>query len=51
MNKDAPWKDIVLIVAIINFLSPIDFAPGVLADDLAALSAALLPYLKRLLWL
>ena len=51
MNKNVPWKDIVLIVAIIYFLSPIDLAPGVLADDLAAMGAALLPYLKRMLWL
>lgn len=49
MNKNVPWKDIVLIVAIIYFLSPIDLAPGVLADDLAAMGAALLPYLKRML--
>lgn len=51
MNKNVPWKDIVLIVAIIYFLSPIDLAPGVLADDLAAMGAALLPYLKGMLWL
>ena len=50
MNKDVPWKDIVLIIAIIYFLSPIDLAPGVLVDDLAALGAALLPFLKRAMW-
>ena len=49
--KNVSWKDIVLIVAIIYFLSPIDFAPGVLTDDIAALGAALLPFLKRALWL
>ena len=51
MNKDVPWKDIVLTVAIIYFLSPIDLVPGVIADDLAALGAALLPFLKRAMWL
>ena len=51
MNKDVPWKDIVLTVAIIYFLSPIDLVPGVIADDLAALGAALLLFLKRAMWL
>ena len=51
MNKNVQWKDIVLIVAIIYFVSPIDFVPGVITDDLAALGAALLPFLKRALWL
>ena len=51
MNRNSPWKDILLIIAIIYCLSPIDFVPGVLADDLAALGAALLPFLKRALWL
>ena len=51
MNRNVPWKDILLIIAIIYFLSPIDFVPGVLADDIAALGAALLPFLKRALWL
>ena len=51
MNKNVPWKDIVLIVAIIYFFSPVDLVPGVLTDDLAALVAALLPYLKRAMWL
>lgn len=47
MNKDVPWKDIVLIAAIIYFISPIDLVPGLLADDLAALGAALWPFIKR----
>ena len=51
MNRNVPWKDIILIVAIIYFVSPIDFVPGVITDDLAALGAALLPFLKRALWL
>ena len=51
MNKNVPWKDIVLIVAIIYFISPVDLVPGVLTDHLAALVAALLPYLKRAMWL
>ena len=51
MNRNVPWKDIVLIAAIIYFVSPIDFVPGVITDDLAALGAALLPFLKRALWL
>ena len=51
MNRNVPWKDILLIIAIIYFLSPIDFVPGMLADDIAALGAALLLFLKRALWL
>ena len=51
MNKDVPWKDIILIVAIIYFLSPIDLMPGVLADDFSVLGVALLPFLKRAMWL
>ena len=51
MNRNVPWKDILLIIAIIYYLSPIDFVPGVLVDDLAALGAALMPFLKRALWL
>jgi uncharacterized membrane protein YkvA (DUF1232 family) len=51
MNQNVPWKDILLIIAIIYFLSPIDFIPGVLMDDLAALGSALLPFLKRAMWL
>ena len=51
MNRNVPWKDILLIIAIIYFLAPIDCVPGVLADDIAALGAALLPFLKRALWL
>ena len=51
MNKNVPWKDIVLILAIVYIVSPIDLVPGVVADDLAALGAALLPFLKRAMWL
>lgn len=51
MNRNVPWKDIVLIIAIIYFLSPVDFVPGVIADDIAALGAALLPFLKRAMWM
>ena len=51
MNKNVSWKDIVLILAIVYIVSPIDLAPGVIADDLAALGAALLPFLKRAMWL
>ena len=51
MNQNVPWKDILLIIAIIYFLSPIDFIPGVLMDDLVALGSALLPFLKRAMWL
>ena len=51
MNRNVPWKDILLIIAVIYFLSPIDFIPGMLTDDFAALGAALLPYLKRATWL
>ena len=51
MNKDMPWKKIFLIIAIVYFVSPIDFIPGVLADDVVALGVALLPFLKRALLL
>ena len=51
MNKNVSWKDIVLILAIVYIVSPIDLAPGVVADDLAAHGAALLPFLKRAMWL
>ena len=51
MNKNVPWKDIVLILAIIYFVSPFDLVPGVVADDLTALGVALLPFLKRAMWL
>ncbi|MBR3584600.1 MAG: hypothetical protein IKO00_01125 [Oscillospiraceae bacterium] len=51
MNKNVSWKDIVLILAIVYIVSPIDLVPGVVADDLAALGAALLPFLKRAMWL
>lgn len=51
MNREVPWKDIILIAAIIYFISPADLMPGVIADDLAALGAALWPFLKRAMWL
>lgn len=51
MNRNVPWKDIALIIAIIYFLSPVDFVPGVITDDIAALGAALLPFLKRAMWM
>lgn len=51
MNRDVPWKDIILIVAIIYFISPIDLAPGVIADDVVALGGALWPFIRRALWL
>ena len=51
MNKNVSWKDIVLSLAIVYIVSPIDLVPGVVADDLAALGAALLPFLKRAMWL
>ena len=51
MIRNVPWKDILLIIAIIYYLSPIDYVPGVFADDLVALGAALIPFLKRALWL
>ena len=51
MNRDVPWKDIILIVAIIYFISPIDLVPGVIVDDLAALGGALWPFVRRAIWL
>ena len=47
MNEGIPWKSIVLIVAIIYFLSPVDVAPGILVDDLVLLGTALVPFLKK----
>lgn len=47
MSEAVPWKSIVLIVAIIYFLSPVDVVPGILADDLVLLGTALVPFLKK----
>ncbi len=40
-------KVIVLIIAVIYFVSPIDFAPGILIDDFIALAIALTPFFKK----
>ena len=41
-------KILALLLALTMMLS---YAAGVLADDLAALGAALVPFLKRAMWL
>ena len=40
-------KRIILIIAIIYFLSPVDLMPGILIDDFIALGIALAPFLKK----
>ena len=37
---------IVLIIAVIYFISPVDLAPGILIDDFIALFIALAPFFK-----
>ncbi len=46
MAEQISWKNIILIVAIIYFLSPVDIAPGLLVDDLVVLGTALAPFLN-----
>ncbi len=46
MVEQISWKSIILIVAIIYFLSPVDIAPGLLVDDLVVLGTALVPFLN-----
>ena len=38
------WKWIILVIAAVYFISPIDLAPGVLVDDFIALAIALSPF-------
>ena len=40
------WKVILLVIAIIYFVSPVDIAPGLLIDDFIALGMALIPFFK-----
>jgi len=47
MNEAISWKGIVLIAAIIYFVSPVDLAPGILVDDLVVLGSALVPFFKK----
>ena len=47
MVKQISWKNIILIVAIIYFLSPVDIAPGLLVDDLVVLGTALAPFIGK----
>lgn len=47
MTEQVSWKNIVLIVALIYFFSPVDFLPGVMVDDLVVLGTALVPFFKR----
>ena len=39
-------KAIVLIIAVIYFISPVDLAPGILIDDFSALFIALATFFK-----
>lgn len=47
MNEVLSWKGVVLAVAVIYFVSPVDLAPGLLIDDLVVLGTALVPFFKR----
>ena len=47
MSETVSWKSIVLIVAIIYFLSPVDIAPGIIVDDLLVLGTALVPFFRK----
>ncbi len=47
MQESFSWKSIILIAAIIYFVSPVDLAPGILVDDLVVLGTALVPFFKR----
>ncbi len=40
-------KRIILIIAIIYFVSPIDLMPGILIDDFVALGIALAPFFNN----
>ncbi len=40
-------KAILLILAIVYFISPVDLAPGLLIDDYVALAIALAPFFKQ----
>ena len=42
MNES--WKKILLVLAIVYFVSPVDLAPGLLMDDFIALAVALGPF-------
>ena len=42
MNKTG--KGILLLIAIVYFVSPVDLMPGIPVDDFAALALALTPF-------
>lgn len=42
MNKTG--KGILLLIAIVYFVSPVDLMPGILVDDIVALALALTPF-------
>ncbi len=43
MNRNT----IILIIAMIYVLSPLDLAPGIIFDDVVALAIALTPFFKK----
>ena len=47
MNETKSLKVVLLIVAIIYLISPVDLASGLLIDDFAVLGAALMPFFRR----
>ena len=46
MKEKVSWKSIALAAVILYVISPADFAPGVLVDDLALIATAVVPLLK-----
>ena len=46
MKEKVSWKSIALAAVILYVISPADFAPGVLMDDLALIATAVVPLLK-----
>ena len=47
MNEVISWKAIVLIVAIVYLISPVDLIPLNGIDDLIVLGTALAPFFRR----
>ena len=47
MVEQKTFKTVLLIVAVIYFLSPVDFMSGIIVDDLVLLGTALVPFFKK----
>ena len=46
MKEKISWKSIALAAVILYVISPADFAPGVLLDDIALIATTVVPLLK-----